>query len=1054
MQQVKFDWENPSVIQRNKEDGHVIAFAYGDAQSAVSRVAPSTKMTLNGSWKFHWQRGLTGEPADFYRTDFDDTSWRTIPVPSVWQTEGTGSVPYYYASTFPRAISRAKGKIPTIDHTMQEIGHYRRTFTLPESFEGREVFLHFGAVKSALEVYINGEYVGYSQGSMTPHEFDVTKYLHSGENLVCTRVYRYSDATYLEDQDMWWLCGIYREVYLFCEEKVCLRDFFITTDLDDAYRDSDTKVEATIRNYTQQPEQVHVKAEIIDQDGQKVLLGERELTVGAEGTAVAELSDVVKDPLKWSAEAPNLYTLLLTLRPAGGNVTYKAIRFGFKKVEIVGDRILFNGQPLLIRGVNRHDFDPDHGWAVPRERYYQDLQLMKRANINSIRTSHYPDDPFFYELCDEYGFYVMDECDLESHGVRRKGVPGSNPMWTGMAVDKMERMVLRDRNHACVFMWSLGNEAGDGDNFMKMKQAAMKLDNTRPFHYEGDFDLTKTDVISRMYPLADTMEKLCKKEPITITFYDNIANRLAADSKPIPKEGYTKPVILCEYAHAMENSLGNFQEYMDAFETYDHMCGGYIWDFVDQSLRLKTKDGDHWLYGTDFEKGEPRHPLQLPNVTAMTGSNTYFCANGIIAADRKPHPSYYEVKKVYAEIKITEKDRENHLYTVRNKHLFTDLSDFELKWTLEVEGRQVESGVLPDLKVSPLSETDVVIPYSEEKMVPGKECILTVSVLNKFDKPWCQKGYEQAWDQFVLREAVSAPAVHTGEAVRVSRTGDDVSVQGADFSVRVSGGQIVSLVYGGREMLCSPMHPNYFRAMIDNDFSNLNFVPYLIPMHPYYAWQRATHSAKGSVSGVTERDGAAVISVNWSVGGMRNVSSEYVVFPDGTLQVSHAGTPNHILLRFGTQMGLIRALDQVKWYGRGPQETYCDRKTGGKITLHTATVADLEHHYMRPQENANRTDVRYVELTDRDGQGLRFTAESGVPLQFSAWHYTQDALEKATHIHELKHGDITTFNFDLAQLGVGGDMPGDAHVREPYILHGGQRYAYTFTISPIRQRGE
>lgn len=1052
MQNVKFDWENPGVIKRNKENGHVIAFSYDDAARAIGREDPDTKMTLNGDWKFQWQRGLLGAPEDFYREDFDDTAWRTIKVPSVWQTEGTGSVPYYYASTFPRAISRSKGRIPSIDHSMQEIGHYRRTFTLPENFAGKEIFLHFGAVKSALEVYVNGQYVGYSQGSMTPHEFDVTPYIRSGENLVCARVYRYSDATYLEDQDMWWLCGIYREVYLFCEEKTCLRDFFITTDLDADYKDSDTRVQVTVRNYNQQPEQVQVKAEIVDRDGEKSLLGETEVTADAESAAVAEISGLVKDPLKWSAEAPNLYTLLLTLTAADGHTTYKAIRFGFKKVEIVGERILFNGKPLLIRGVNRHDFDPDCGWAVPRERYYQDLQLMKRANINSIRTSHYPDDPFFYELCDEYGFYVMDECDLESHGVRRKGVPGSNPMWTGMAVDKMERMVLRDRNHACVFMWSLGNEAGDGDNFMKMKQAALKLDATRPFHYEGDFDLTKTDVISRMYPLADTMEKLCKKEPITISLYDNIANQLAADSKPIPKEAYNKPIILCEYAHAMENSLGNFQEYMDAFEAYDHMCGGYIWDFVDQSLRLKTKDGDHWLYGTDFEKGEPRHPLQLPNVTAMTGSNTYFCANGIIAADRKPHPSYYEVKKVYAEIKFHEKDRAAQVYTVENKHLFTDLSDFEVRWTLEAEGAPVANGTINGLNVPPQSKVDFTIPYARENMPAGKECVLTISAVNKYDKPWCEKGYEQAWDQFVLTEAKAAEVSHGGDALKTTQSGGFVTVAGKDFSVRVSGGQIVSLVYGGREMLRSPIRPNYFRAMIDNDFSNLNFVPYLIPLHPYYAWNRATHSAKGKIANIAQRpDGSVSIAITWSVSGMRDVTSELVVFPDGTLQLMHTGVPRQTLTRFGTQMGLIRALDQVKWYGRGPQETYCDRKTGGKIALHTSSVADLEHHYMRPQENGNRTDVRYVEITDQNGEGLRFEAVPGTPLQFSAWHYTQDELEKATHIHELKHGDITTFNFDLAQLGVGGDMPGDAHVREPYILHGNRSYTYTFTISPIKK---
>lgn len=848
---------------------------------------------------------------------------------------------------------------------------------------------------------------------------------------------------------MWWLCGIYREVYLFCEEKVCLRDFFVTTDLDAEYKDSDTNVEITVNNYTKETKSATVTAEIIGADGKKQKLGALEFDAVAGSTTV-NIRKTVKDPLKWSAEAPNLYTLLLTLE-ADGVKTYKAIRFGFKKVEIIGERILFNGQPMLLRGVNRHDFDPDCGWAVPKERYYQDLDLMKRANINSIRTSHYPDDPFFYDLCDEYGFYVMDECDMESHGVRRKGVPGSNPVWTNAVVDKMERMVLRDRNHACVFMWSLGNEAGDGTNFTKMKEAALALDKTRQFHYEGDFDLTKSDVISRMYPLKDTMDKLCNKEAITITLYDNIANQLAADSKPIPKEAYTKPVILCEYAHAMENSLGNFQEYMDDFEAHDHMCGGYIWDYVDQSLRLKTPDGDHWLYGTDFEKSEPRRPLQLPNTTAMTGSNTYFCANGIIAADRKPHPSYYEVKKVYCEIKVTEKDREKQIFTVKNKHLFTDLSDFEFCWKVEAEGVEIESGICENVNAAPLSESDFTVPYSKEKFTAGKECVLTVSFRNRTEKRWCEQGFEQGFDQFVLQEAASAPVLHDGAPVSLTNGANTVAVNGENFAVRIAGGQIVSLQYDGKEMLKDNVRPNYFRAVTDNDLSNTNFVPFLIPFHPYYAWQRATNGLKGNiVSAAVQADGSAKIEVKWTVGGMKNVSSLITVYPDGAISISHKGTPTHTLTRFGTQMAFAGDLEYVKWYGRGPQETYCDRKTGARIAMHKMTVTDLEHHYMRPQENGNRTDVRFVELTDKDGKGLRFEAEVGTPLQFSAWHYSQNELEKATHIHELKHRDITTFNFDLAQLGVGGDMPGDAHVREPYILHGNREYAYTFTMSPIR----
>ncbi len=1043
MRNYKYDWENPAIIKKNKEDGHVIAFSYDNEADALNRVEPKTKMTLNGTWKFHWQRGLNDCPTDFYKDSFDASFWRDITVPSVWQMgEDTGSYPYYYASTFCRAISRNKNKIPSIDHDMQEIGIYVRDFDIPESFDGQEIFLHFGAAKSAIEVYLNGEFVGYSQGSMTPHEFDITKYARKGSNRVAVKVYRFSDGAYLENQDMWLLCGLYREVYVFAEPKKCVRDFFITTDLDADYKDSNTSLEIKVNDYAGNGSAT-VKAEIIDGD-ERITLGEAEF----DGSATLNFNKLIENPKKWSAESPYLYKLLISIT-ADGKTTYKCIRFGFKKVEIIGEKFLFNGKPLMIRGVNRHDFDPDHGWAVPTERYHQDLNFMKNANINSIRTSHYPDDPYFYELCDEYGFYVMDECDLETHGVRRKGVPGSNPMWTDAVVDRMERMVLRDRNHACVFMWSLGNEAGDGDNFMKMKNAALKLDSTRQFHYEGDFTFTKSDVISRMYPVESTMKQLCNKEPIEITLYDNIANALAADSKPIKKEDYCKPILLCEYAHAMENSLGNFQEYMDDFEAHDHMCGGYIWDFVDQAIRKKTPEGDQWLYGTDFEPYEPGRYTHLPNTTAMTGSNTYFNANGIIAADRKPHPSYYEVKKVYCEIKVKEKDLSKGEFTLINKKLFTDLADFQFKWSLQAEGLEVQSGVV-DINCAPLSEIDFTIPY-DLTTLPEKECVVIISFLNKESHPWCEAGYEQGFDQFIVKSVKPETKKYEGNVTYV-KNGGVVTAQGEDFAVTINEGKITSLKYNGKEYLRAPVTPNYFRAVTDNDLSNTNFVPFIIPFHPYFNWQRATNGAKGTIKSASKNTlGQLVIYVDWSVQFFSGVTSVIVVNPDGSLEITHTGTPKMFnLLRFGTKMGLLREFDQVKWYGRGPQETYFDRKTGGKITLHEKSVADLEHHYMRPQENGNRTDVRWVEITNKDGKGIRFEAMGETPICFSAWHYTQDQLQLAKHIHELPHYDITTFNVDLNQLGIGGDMPGDAQVREKYQLKPNKEYTYTFRIEPIK----
>ncbi len=628
-------WENPSVFKINKEDGHAIAMPYDDVESALSGEESKYKQSLNGKWKFYWQCGLRNQPTGFERMGFNDSAWDEINVPSVWQTEGY-SVPYYYASTFPRAISRNKLRIPHINHRMQEIGIYRRKFALDKSFAGREIFLHFGAAKAAIEVYVNGNFVGYGQGSMTPHEFNVTKYLrYDEENVVAAKVYRYSDGTYLEDQDMWWLCGIYREVYLFAESPVSIRDFYFRTKFDNFYNNATALLDIEIKNYWAFNGNASIEAKLISPNGSEIVLGSSKISLEANSADIRFVADI-EEPEKWSAEMPNLYKLVMILKLDEKTVAVKTYDVGFKQVEIKGEKIYFNGMPLMVRGVNRHDFDADHGWAVPKERYTQDLDIMKQNNINAIRTSHYPDDPYFYDMCNKYGFYVMDECEVETHGVRRKGVPGSNPVWTAAVVDRMQRMVLRDRNNPCIFMWSLGNEAGDGDNFAKMKEAALKLDDTRQFHYEGDFDLTKSDVISRMYPTEDIMEKLGKKEPITISLYDNIANQLAADSKPIKAEMYEgKPILLCEYAHSMENSLGNFQEYMDDFERYDNMCGGFIWDFVDQTIHRVNENGqDEWLYGDDFAKQEPRNIINIPNTTAMAGSNTYFCANGLIGADK------------------------------------------------------------------------------------------------------------------------------------------------------------------------------------------------------------------------------------------------------------------------------------------------------------------------------------------------------------------------------------------------------------------------------------
>lgn len=1048
----KFRWEDPSIFKINKEDGHAIMMPYDSENEALSGNESKYKQSLNGKWKFYWQRGLKNQPENFQLVSFDDSHWDEINVPSVWQTEGY-SVPYYYASTFPKAFSRTKSKIPSIDHNMQEIGFYRKTFVLDEVFDNREVFLHFGAAKSALEVYVNGEFVGYSQGSMAPHEFDITKVLKKGENVITAKLYRFSDGSYLEDQDMWWLCGIYRDVYLFAEPKVCLRDFYFKTDFDDTYNDSNVTLNMYFNNYNNIRGKIKVSAKLIDSKNEEIELGssEKELSGGKE---TITYNKTVKSPDKWSAETPNLYTLVMSVELDGKVICVKSYKVGFKKVEIKGEKIYFNGMPLMIKGVNRHDFDCDYGWAVPKYRYTQDLDIMKQNNINSIRTSHYPDDPYFYDMCNKYGFYVMDECEVETHGVRRKGVPGSNPVWTGAVVDRMQRMVLRDRNNPCIFMWSLGNEAGDGSNFMEMKKSALELDDTRQFHYEGDFDLTKSDVISRMYPTKDIMEKLGNKQPITISLYDNIANQLAADSKPIKAEMYEgKPVVLCEYAHSMENSLGNFQEYIDDFEKYDNMCGGFIWDFVDQALHVKDENGnDNYLYGTDFQGKEPHKLIDIPNTTAMTGSNVYFCANGIIGADRNPHPQIVEVKHGYQNIGITAKDIKNGEFTIKNKFLFTNLSDFNCKWVIKAEGKEVLNGTIGKIDCAPLEEKEIKIDYDLSKLSDDKELILTVFFETTKKSLGLDAEYEIAFEQFVLNEMPKPKEIKSDKKLDFDINGKKITVNGENLKVVVDDGKVVSYVIDEKELLKAPLEPNYFRALTDNDIDFLNFTPQWAKFHPFYAWQRATHHTKAVKTEVVKNGEVVEIHIAFSTAGLKNSVATYKVYPDGKLYVFHSAIPTKGMLRFGYQMTMESSMEYITWYGRGPKPTYIDRKLGSKIDLYESSVTDFEYRYMRPQESSNRCDVRYFTLTDKEGFGIRVDAYYDNPINFSAYHYTTDGLEKATHINDIPYADITTVNIDHRQLGVGGDLPGQAFVREPYTMPKNQKQEYSFVITPIGRK--
>lgn len=1019
-----------------KQPGHELWLPYDSAERAAERGATPYSLSLDGDWDFKWVMGTRGRPEGFEAPEYDSSGWDKLAVPSVWQLRGYGK-PYYLAFSYPPAVCDKKGRVPEIDPALNESGFYRRTFTLPQSFEGRQIFLRFGAAKSALYVYVNGHFAGFSKGSMTPAEFDVTRFVRPGSNVVAAQVVRFSDGTYLEDQDMWFFSGIYRSVVLYAEPKTFIRDIYIHTTPDENYENWRFEAEATVVSELEKNKDLTLTLRFRKEpDGGEIRSLTRTFSLGGGNACGVAFACDFEKPLLWSAETPCLYSAQAVLEDAEGNVAEaKNVRFGFRATEIRGGVLLINGRPVKLCGVNRHDFDPDFGWAVPEERFRQDISLMKRANINALRTSHYPDDPRIYDLCDEYGIYVMDEADLESHGVRKQGIPGDDPKWSDACVDRMTRMVLRDRNHPCVFMWSLGNEAGFGSNFALMKKAALALDATRPFHYEGDRDMSVSDVTSRMYPPVDTVEKLGRGEEIKISFIDNLLNKLTADNKPLKPEQYRgKPGILCEYAHAMENSLGNFKEYMDLFEKYPTLAGGFIWDFVDQSIRRYTPDGsERWLYGGDF--GEEK-------------TDRNFCANGIVSADRTPHPSYFEVKNVYSRIRVKPVDIKSGRVRIQNLYCFTDLSRFAMSWRVLKDGRVIFTRIADAPHVGPGQSTELTLELPEEPLDMRAEYLLDISFNIKDETPWCEAGYPLAVSQLTLAaaEAVNEQPENSEASLRETPDAFLITDTGLRAVVSRLTGELSSLDLGSGELLASPMRLNYWRAFTDNDMGYANFKPEWskMLMHGVTKWRSATETRRLRSVAAEESGGRVVVTAEYSVRGCKGAVTTVYEFGGGSLRLRHTVTPASDMLRVGFTFALPEKYGRITWYGRGPHENYCDRKTGAPAAIYSFPAAEMCHNYMRPQENGTRSDVRWMQATDDEGRGIRL---AGSYFDFSAWPYTQEDLQNASHRDELKHRDTITVNFDSEQRGVGGDFPGVANVHEAYLVHRGRKHELNIIIS-------
>jgi beta-galactosidase len=1014
------DWENSRIIGQNKLEPHATAVPYADCESALRMEASASPyvLSLNGDWKFNWSARPQERPMVFYKNDFDVSEWKEIPVPSNWQMHGYG-VPIYTNWKYPFKVDppRVTGEPPkdfTSYKLRNPVGSYKREFDLPAVWQGRQIFIHFAGVKSAFYVWVNGEKVGYSQDSMTPAEFDVTEYVHDGRNDIAVEVYRWSDGSYLEDQDMWRFSGIYREVFLYSTPKIHMRDFFVGSELDGSYKDAELNIEVQVHNYSRKNAEGYVvEASLIEPDGKTVVWksSEKVASIPEQDEERVSVRGSINGPGKWSAETPNLYTVVLALKDEDGKVIEtKSCRYGFRKVEIRDGVFLINGKAVKLKGVNRHEHDPDYGRAVPVSRMVQDIVLMKQNNINAVRTSHYPNQPVWYDLCDEYGIYVIDEANVESHGISfRNGIlPGSDPNWTQAVVARAAGMVERDKNHPCVVIWSLGNEAGYGSNFGRMAEYIRGRDRSRPIHYQHMNSVA--DMFSDMYATPMSIDKRLKKEP-------------------------GQAFILCEYAHAMGNSVGNLQEYWDVMEKYPNAMGAFIWDWVDQGLRKKTADGkEFWAYGGDFG--------DVPN-------DKNFCINGLVDPDRKPHPSLYEVKKVYQYITTEPVKIKNGQVVIHNKYDFINLDLFDVQWALAVEGQVREKGMIEPLDIGPGEKKEITIPVKQTELEPGKEGFIKVSFALAKNTPWAGKGHIVAWDQMKVNDAERAgiefDTAGMGSVV-FREDGNNIKISGKDFTVAINktSGAIESFKSKDTELLSGALVPNFWRVPIDNDIGGKWVEKYKI-------WKEA--ASKDVSTGVTVEQispQCVQVTVNRELQSVNSrYKNIYTVYGSGHVVVEariepDANAPE--LPRFGMQMQVPGRFKNMRWYGRGPQETYWDRKTGAAVGIYGGSVEENIFNYVRPQENGNKSDVRWMSLSDGDGRGIIIY---GMPLvDVSAWPYTMEDLEKAAHPYELPRRENLTVNIDYKQRGVGGDDSWGKPPHDEYRLFP-KPYIYKFCIAPL-----
>ena len=986
-------------------------------------------ISLNGIWKFRFQTDSENIDKDYKKPGYDAENWDDLKVPSEWQIQGYGT-PIYTNINYPHAISTAR--IPSIDDSKNPCGLYIKDFDLPETQDN--VFINFGGINSCGEVYVNGVFVGYSQDTFDETEYDITSYVHPGKNRLAVTVHQFCDGSYLEDQDMWRLSGIFRDVNLVFKPKVFVRDFFMRSVMQDNYTAAEFRLDAEIETRGKAFDGGELRVEIFDAEGKVFAAATEYLSATADKSEIKACFSVpVKGMQLWSHENPYLYNVKVTLCENGKSVDVREHKFGFREIKIEkyneetkrGPFILFNGVPLKICGVNRHDFHPDYGHAVPEEIIRSDLELLKKSNITNVRTSHYPNSRRFYELCDEIGILVMSENNLETHGLAHI-VPGSNPLWSAQCCYRMSNMVNSFKNHACILFWSLGNESGNGKTFADMKETALAIDDTRPIHYEPDAHIEVSDIMSEMYTVQTQMAEIGENKP---HIHSRALWNAGMGYKLTPEMYRDKPFIECEYSHAMGNSMGNFADYWEDFKKYDRLAGGYIWDFADQSIRTTLPDGrSKWNYGGDFG--------DKPN-------DGNFAFNGVFRADRSPNPHYYEVVKCYQQVDFT---LEGSTVNILNRFMFTSLDNFTLRIVYSNSNGEIakKNVKLPDTKY--METASVKIPF--ELSEAGESFVDVYLVLNK-DLMQLEKGHVMAREQFVLGSYVYADEKTEEGTLQTYETLSDYVVKGNNFTVRFSkkNGELYSYKKGDTEYLKNGIRPIFYRANTDNE--RIAQVPFdwvkdLIGLH---AFRSATKMLRVSKIRLSDCDGMVKVSVAWKTKYIDNISTEYIITPSGKIKASL--TCRNIvpvdMPRYGLTFELSDGIDGIKYYGKGPHENYCDRKTGAYLGVYEFESAeDFIHDYLFPQENANRCDVRWLEI-GKDNV-VRVDAVNK-PFEASVHPYSIDELDEADHECYLGRRDSLSVYIDGGQHGVGGDVPAIATLKKQYKLPKYEKLEMSCSIS-------